>query len=92
MASGALAGSDDTEINLTPLLDIVFIMLIFFIVTATFVREAGLDISKPPSLRKPNNNKVSILISIDQDSQIWFGDQAVDVRRVRANIEKLLAQ
>ena len=83
---------DEAEINLTPMLDIVFIMLIFFIVTATFVRETGIDVVKPPDSKVQNVKKKSILVRIDDLGRVWVDRRRVDIRAVRANIERLSAE
>ncbi len=81
------------EVNLTPMLDVVFIMLIFFIVTASFVKESGIDVSRPDSQQQQQEtNKRSILISITSSNEVWIQKRRVDVRAVRANIERLLAE
>ncbi|MBY6204367.1 ExbD/TolR family protein [Halomonas denitrificans] len=82
---------DEAEINITPMLDIVFIMLIFFIVTTSFVREQGLDISRPQQAENPppqQEDTGQIVVRIDQLSQITINDRAVDDRAVRANLER----
>ena len=81
---------DEAEINITPMLDVVFIMLIFFIVTTSFVREKGLDISRP---QESDQQKVEeylgqILVEIDALSQITVNKRSVDNRAVRANLER----
>lgn len=83
---------DEAEINLTPMLDIVFIMLIFFIVTATFVRESGIDVVKPPDSKVQKQNKKIILVRIDEIGRIWVDRRRVDIRAVRPNIERLSAE
>ena len=84
---------EDNEVNLTPMLDVVFIMLIFFIVTASFVKESGIDVSRPDSNQQQQDTKRrSILISITSSNEIWIQKRRVDVRAVRANIERLLAE
>jgi biopolymer transport protein ExbD len=92
------AVDDTNEIDLTPMLDVVFIMLIFFIVTASFVKEAGFN----PGVPEPNNNprpedaEPNILVRISADNQIWLlergGERRVDVRAVRSNLERLRAE
>lgn len=92
------AGDDSNEIDLTPMLDVVFIMLIFFIVTASFVKEVGIN----PNVPEPNNNppppdaEPNILVRISADNQIWLlekeGERRVDSRAVRSNIERLRAE
>ena len=86
--------NDDEQINLTPMLDVVFIMLIFFIVTATFVKEVGLDVNQPDQ-DKPKNvdpDKKSIVVKISNRDRIIIGGRDVDWRSVRANIERLHAE
>jgi biopolymer transport protein ExbD len=84
----------DEQINLTPMLDVVFIMLIFFIVTATFVREVGLDINQPPEDRPQtvDPDKKSIVVRITNRDRIIIAQRDVDWRAVRANIERLHAE
>lgn len=81
----------ENEINLTPMLDVVFIMLIFFIVTASFVRESGIDVNKPEA-PTPVPQDANILVAIDENSDIWIGGRLIDPRAVRANIERLHAE
>ena len=81
-------------INLTPMLDVVFIMLIFFIVTATFVKEVGLDVNQPEE-DKPKTvdpNKKSIVVKITKRDRIQIAKRDIDRRAVRANIERLHAE
>jgi len=80
---------EDLEINMTPMLDIVFIMLIFFIVTAVFVKEAGVQIDKPEAVMAAEQPKVSILIAITATNEIWVNRKEVDIKAVRSIIEKL---
>jgi len=86
--------SDDEQINLTPMLDVVFIMLIFFIVTATFIKEVGLDVNQPdqdkPKVVDPD--KKSIVVRISSRDRIIIARRDVDWRSVRANIERLHAE
>jgi biopolymer transport protein ExbD len=83
---------DEQEINITPMLDVVFIMLIFFIVTASFVKESGIDVNKPEGATAVAKEKANILIAIDADGAIWIDRRQVDPRAVRANIERLHAE
>ena len=84
---------DENEINLTPMLDVVFIMLIFFIVTATFIRETGIDANRPEQ-DQPQvvQEEGAILVIIDNQDQIWVDNQPVDPRAVRAHIERMYAE
>ena len=84
---------EGAEIDLTPMLDVVFIMLIFFIVVASFLKEAGLEINRPDDNQPQDpNDSVSIVVEIASDNQLWMENRRVDVRAVRANIQRLLAE
>jgi biopolymer transport protein ExbD len=84
---------DENEINLTPMLDVVFIMLIFFIVTATFIRETGLDVNRPDQDQATVvQEEGAILVIIDSNNEIWVDNRRVDTRAVRANIERMHAE
>ncbi len=80
------------EINMTPMLDVVFIMLIFFIVTASFVKEAGIDVNRPEAATAVKKQRANILVAISNEGQIWINKRQIDVRAVQANIERLHAE
>jgi biopolymer transport protein ExbD len=82
----------ESEVNLTPMLDVVFIMLIFFIVTASFVKEAGIDVSRPSAATAVRKERGNILVAISENNQIWIDRRQVDPRALRANIERLHAE
>ncbi|MGB5917504.1 MULTISPECIES: ExbD/TolR family protein [unclassified Arcobacter] len=82
---------EETEINLTPMLDVVFIMLIFFIVTTSFVKETGIEVNRPSAKSAQQKGKANILIAIKNNNEIWIDKRMVDIRSVRANIERLKA-
>ncbi len=83
---------EESEVNLTPMLDVVFIMLIFFIVTASFVKEAGIDITRPPAATAERKERGNILVAITHDNQIWIDRRQVSPNALRANIERLHAE
>jgi biopolymer transport protein ExbD len=83
---------EDNEINLTPMLDVVFIMLIFFIVTASFIKEAGIDVNRPDAPTAERVEDANILIAISANDEIWIDRRLIDPRAVRANIERLHAE
>ena len=83
---------EDADIDITPMLDIVFIMLIFFIVTATFVKESGIDVTRPNAETAVKQNRVAILIAIRDNNEIWINRRKIDLASVRANVEKLHAE
>ena len=81
---------EDADINLTPMLDVVFIMLIFFIVTATFIKQAGIQVLPvPDALTAEQKPTVAMLIAISPNGEIWIDKKRVDPATVRAHIEKL---
>ncbi|MGD8574529.1 MAG: biopolymer transporter ExbD [Gammaproteobacteria bacterium] len=85
-------GGDQAEIDMTPMLDIVFIMLIFFIVTTSFVKEAGIDVSRPSnSPQQVKKESKVILVTISATGQIEVDNRQVDLRAVRANVENAMA-
>ena len=84
--------NDESTVDITPMLDVVFIMLIFFIVTATFIKEAGIDVDKPEAATAVVQEKASILIAIDANDQVWINRRQVDVRSVRSIVERLHAE
>ena len=83
------AEEEDNEINLTPMLDVVFIMLIFFIVTASFIKEAGIDVIRPEATTADKQEDAAILIAISANNEIWIDRRETDPRGVRVAIEKL---
>ncbi len=84
--------AEESEVNLTPMLDVVFIMLIFFIVTASFVKEAGIDVNRPDAATAEKKERGNILVAITPNGQIWIDKRQVDPRALRANIERLHAE
>ncbi len=89
MRDHAQKNDEETEINMTPMLDIVFIMLIFFIVTAVFVKEAGINVIKPAAESARIQKQVSILIAVTPNDLVYINREPVDPTSVRAVIEKL---
>jgi biopolymer transport protein ExbD len=85
---------DESEINLTPMLDVVFIMLIFFIVTASFIRESGMDVNRPDQEDQPQvvEEQGAILVILDNTDDIWMDGRVVDARSVRSLIERAHAE
>ena len=80
------------EINMTPMLDVVFILLIFFIVTASFVKEAGIEVNRPEAATAVKKERANILVAISDKGDIWINKRKVDIRSVQANIERLKAE
>ena len=92
MMGNARAEEEESAIDITPMLDVVFIMLIFFIVTATFVKESGIDVNRPDAATAIKQEKANILIAISAKNEIWIDHRRVDIRSVRPNIERLHAE
>ncbi len=83
---------EESEINLTPMLDIVFIMLIFFIVTTSFVKESGIDVNRPSAQTAERKERANIIVAIKADGEVWIDKRVVDMRAVRANVSRLHAE
>ncbi len=83
---------EESEVNLTPMLDVVFIMLIFFIVTASFVKESGIEVNRQYAAQAEEKKSANIFIAIAENGQVWIDKRMVDVRAVRANIERMHAE
>ena len=83
---------EETDINLAPMLDIVFIMLIFFVVTTSFVKESGIDVNRPTAQTAERRERASILIAIAPNGEIWIDKRPVDIRSLRAVVERLVAE
>ena len=83
---------DESTIDITPMLDIVFIMLIFFIVTTSFVKETGVEVNRPNASTAVADEKGNILIAISENNEIWIDKRMIDIRAVRANVERLKAE
>lgn len=87
-----LVEEEEATIDMTPMLDVVFIMLIFFIVTASFVKEAGIDVNRPEASTAVSKPRATILVAISDKGEIWINKRRVDQRAVQANIERLKAE
>ncbi|MGD9172391.1 MAG: biopolymer transporter ExbD [Candidatus Thiodiazotropha sp.] len=85
-------GEEEAGIDMTPMLDIVFIMLIFFIVTTSFIKESGIDVNRPSAQTAERKERGNIIVAIRADGEVWIDKRAVDIRAVRANVERLHAE
>ena len=86
------AAEESSDIDMTPMLDVVFIMLIFFIVTANFVKEPGLEVSRPEAETADLQENAGILIAIGQAGEVYMDGRRIDVRQIKANVLKLKAE
>ena len=89
---GQNQAEEEQNIDITPMLDVVFIMLIFFIVTATFIKEAGIEVNRPDAPTAVKQEKANILVAIGPNNDVWIDRRQVDIRSVRPNIERLHAE
>jgi biopolymer transport protein ExbD len=80
------------DIDMTPMLDIVFIMLIFFIVTSSFVKESGIDVNRPTAQTATRKEQGNIIVAIKPNGDVWIDKRLVDIRAVRANVARLHAE
>ena len=87
-----LEADEEIDLNITPMLDIVFIILIFFVVSSSFIKESGVDVSRPGAGSAERKERGNIMIGITSDNQVWIDRRQVDIRAVRANIERLHAE
>lgn len=85
---------EESNIDMTPMLDVVFIMLIFFIVTASFVNESGLDVNRPPTSEEPppDSDNTNIVFRISESNELTLQGRRIDIRSVRANVERMHAE
>lgn len=81
--------AEEGDVNVTPLLDIVFIMLIFFIVTATFIKEPGVTVQRPDAQTAEEQRLVSVLVAIDSNNRIWINREETPLEAVRVAVERL---
>ena len=86
------SAEQSADIDMTPMLDIVFIMLIFFIVTTSFVKESGIDVNRPSAQTAERKERGNIIVSISANGEIWIDKRTIDIRAVRANIARLHAE
>ncbi|ASP39289.1 biopolymer transporter ExbD [Bacterioplanes sanyensis] len=90
--SNLTASEEEGQIDITPMLDVVFIMLIFFIVTASFVKESGIEVNRPDANTAQSKPRANILIAINDMNEIWIDKRRVEESQVRANIERMHAE
>ncbi len=87
-----LQRSRPTEINMAPLIDMIFILLIFFIVTTSFVKESGVEVRRPTAQSAETQEKTNLIVGVTQEGTVYIEGQSVDVRAVRARMERFLAE
>ncbi|MCZ6537387.1 MAG: biopolymer transporter ExbD [Gammaproteobacteria bacterium] len=92
MAKRHATQEEETEINITPMLDVVFIMLIFFIVTTSFIKETGIDPNRPEAATASPNAHGNILIAISEFDQVWMNKGQVELAQIRAMVESAVAE
>ena len=83
--------AEETELDMTPMLDIVFIMLIFFIVTTSFVKESGITVNSPSAQTSEKQDNANIFIAINEQGDVWIDKRQVDIRTVRSIVARLHA-
>lgn len=86
------ARKQSAEINVAPLIDMVFILLIFFLVTTSFVKEAGVAVDRPTAATAVVSEKAGILIGVTRDNRVYMNHREIDLRTVRANVERAIAE
>ena len=89
---GELETGAKSEIDISPLIDVVFILLIFFIVTTVFVEETGVEVQKPRAASQQDLERNSILIGVTRSGQVYYGGREIGVSGVRPVVSRLLKQ
>ncbi|HAT42839.1 MAG TPA: biopolymer transporter ExbD [Rheinheimera sp.] len=92
MARKTRREAEEAAIDLTPMLDVVFIMLIFFIVTTSFVKEAGIDVNRPKASQAQTKQNATVFVAVKASGEVWLDKRPVDIELVGATIEKMLAE
>jgi biopolymer transport protein ExbD len=80
--------SDEVELNMSPLIDMIFILLIFFLVTTTFVKESGVEVNRPVASSAESKEETNIVIGVTKEGQVWIEGQPIDIRSVRSRMER----
>ena len=91
MRRSRFSRQDELDINMTPLIDMVFILLIFFIVTTSFVRETGVAVDRPEASTATRRENAALLLSIGADGRVFLDGEELDIRNVKARMERFLA-
>ncbi len=84
--------TEEEAVNLTPMLDVVFILLIFFIVTSSFVREAGIEVERPVAVTAEQQAQSPVLLALSAENEIWLDQRSTDLRMIRPELEQLKSQ
>ena len=84
--------SDGVDINMGPLVDMVFLLLIFFVVTTSFVKESGIEVNRATAASAELQERGTVMIGVSSDGEVWFDGKKVDVRSVRGLVERSLAE
>ena len=85
-------GGDNVDINMGPLIDMVFLLLIFFVVTTSFVKEAGIDVSRSTASTAEVKESATVMVGVDTAGDIWMEGKKVDARSVRGLVERALVE
>lgn len=88
----SLRGGEKVNIDMGPLIDMVFLLLIFFVVTTSFVKESGVDVQRSTAATAEVKERGNIMVGLTVDGEVWFDGERVDVRSVRAHVERALAE
>ncbi|MCE0557150.1 MULTISPECIES: biopolymer transporter ExbD [unclassified Motilimonas] len=83
---------EDAQIDMTPMLDVVFIMLIFFIVTTSFVRESGVEVNRPKAASASEQKNAGVFIAVKENGEIYLDRKQLDVQKVHSVLERIIAE
>ena len=90
--SHAEAGYEPVHINVVPLIDVMFFLVLFFVATSSFVKESGIEVNRPTAQTAVVSEKDNLIISIARDGGIWIENRQIDIRQVRAHVERMIAE
>jgi len=92
LSLGRSGQSDSVELNMAPLIDMIFILLIFFLVTTSFVKESGVDVVRPLAQTAEAKDKTNLILAVTADGEVYIEKRAVDIRSVRSHMERFLSE
>lgn len=80
------------HLNVIPLIDVMFFLVLFFVATSSFIRETGVDVNRPAAKSAQLQEKGNIIVSVTKNGEIWIDRRKVDIRALRANVERMYAE
>jgi biopolymer transport protein ExbD len=79
-------------INVIPLIDVMFFLVLFFVATSSFIRETGVDVNRPTARSAEQQEKGNIIVSVTKNGEVWIDRRKIDMRALRANVERMYVE